>query len=66
MSDGSNYLDPNRPDAVRFSIGEARALGEAALASIGYGAKTTPSSSRTQLIDNSLCGYRFAGLPSRA
>jgi LDH2 family malate/lactate/ureidoglycolate dehydrogenase len=27
MSDGSNHLDPNRPDAVRFSVGEARALG---------------------------------------
>ena len=37
MSDGSNYLDTNRPDAVRLSVGEARALGEAALARIGYG-----------------------------
>jgi hypothetical protein len=33
MSDGSNYLDPNRPDAVRVS--DARALGEAALGRIG-------------------------------
>jgi hypothetical protein len=37
MSDGSNYLDPNRPDAVRLSVSEARALGEGALARIGYG-----------------------------
>jgi hypothetical protein len=22
MSDGSNYLDPNRPDAARLSVGE--------------------------------------------
>ena len=37
MSDGSNYLDPNRPDAVRLSVSDARALGEAALGRIGYG-----------------------------
>jgi len=23
MSDGSNYLDPNRPDAVRLSVSDA-------------------------------------------
>jgi hypothetical protein len=38
MSDGSNYLDPDRPGAVRLSVGDARALSEAALARIGYGA----------------------------
>ena len=38
MIDGSNYLDPDRPGAVRLSVGNARALGEAALARIGYGA----------------------------
>src|SRR3954454_9559910 len=62
MSDGSNYLDPNRPDAVRLSVGEARALGEGALSRIGY----DEDDSRIvtdQLIDNLLCGYRFAGLP---
>jgi len=32
MSDGSNYLDPDRPEAVRLSVGNARALGEAATA----------------------------------
>ena len=52
MSDGSNYLDPNRPDAVRLSVSDTRALGEAALGRI----------ITDQLIDNSLCGYRFAGL----
>jgi hypothetical protein len=26
MNDGSNYLDPNRPDAVRLSVSDARAL----------------------------------------
>jgi LDH2 family malate/lactate/ureidoglycolate dehydrogenase len=62
MSDGSNYLDPDRPGTVRLRVGEARALGEAALARIGYG-KDDARIITDQLIDNSLCGYRFAGLP---
>jgi LDH2 family malate/lactate/ureidoglycolate dehydrogenase len=62
MSDGSNYLDPDRPGAVRLSVDEARALGEAALARIGYGAEDADIIT-DQLIDNALCGYRFAGLP---
>lgn len=58
----SNYLDPNRDGALRLSVTESRALGEGALARIGY----SEDDSRIvvdQLIDNSLCGYRFAGLP---
>lgn len=55
-------LDPDRPDGVRLSIAEARALGEGALCRIGY-----PAADATvivdQLIDNALCGYRFASLP---
>ena len=62
MCEGSNYLDPNRPDAVRLGVGEARALGETALARIGYD-KDDSRIVTDQLIDNSLCGYRFAGLP---
>jgi LDH2 family malate/lactate/ureidoglycolate dehydrogenase len=62
MSEGSNYLDPNRSDAVRLSVGEARALGEGALTRIGYG-EDDARIITDQLIDNSLCGYRFAGLP---
>jgi len=62
MSDGSNYLDPNRPEAVRLSVSDARALGEAALGRIGYGGGDARIIT-DQLIDNSLCGYRFAGLP---
>ena len=62
MSGGSNYLDPNRPDTVRLGVGEARALGEGALARIGYGDDDARIIT-DQLIDNSLCGYRFAGLP---
>jgi LDH2 family malate/lactate/ureidoglycolate dehydrogenase len=62
MSEASNYLDPNRPEAVRLSVIEARALGEGALAAIGYG-EDDARIVVDQLIDNSLCGYRFAGLP---
>ena len=57
---GSNYLDPDRPEAVRLSVGDARALAEAALARIGY---VADDACIRQLIDNALCGYRFAGLP---
>ena len=60
--DGSNYLDPNRPDAVRLSVSDARALGEGALVSIGY-SEDDARIITDQLIDNLLCGYRFAGLP---
>lgn len=62
MARGSNYLDPDRAGAARLSVAEARALGEAALIRIGYGdddARIVVD----QLVDNSLCGYRFAGLP---
>ena len=58
----TNYLDPDRPGAVRRSVAEARALGEAALLRIGYGGDDARIIT-DQLIDNSLCGYRFAGLP---
>ena len=62
MSSGSNYLDPDRPGTVRLRMDDARALGEGALARIGYG--TDDAGIITdQLIDNALCGCRFAGLP---
>jgi LDH2 family malate/lactate/ureidoglycolate dehydrogenase len=62
MSDGSNYLDPNRADAVRLSVTDARALGEGALVRTGY-IEDDARIITDQLIGNSLCGYRFAGLP---
>ena len=55
-------LDPDRPDGVRLSVSEARVLGEAALQSIGYPAAEAIIIT-DQLIDNALCGYRFASLP---
>jgi LDH2 family malate/lactate/ureidoglycolate dehydrogenase len=55
-------LDADRLDTVRLGVSEARGLGEAALRRIGY-----PADEATiitdQLIDNALCGYRFASLP---
>ncbi len=55
-------LDPDRPDGVRLSVADARSLGEAALQRIGYPADEAAIITG-QLIDNALCGYRFAGLP---
>ena len=55
-------LDPDRPDGVRLSVAEARALGEKALRRIGYIADEATIIT-DQLIDNALCGYRFASLP---
>ena len=59
MSAGSNYLDPNRPEAVRLSVSDARALGEAALARIRYG-EDNARIITDQLIDNSLPVRRAA------
>ena len=55
-------LDPDRPDGVRLSVVEARALGESTLQRIGYPADEAAIIA-DQLIDNALCGYRFASLP---
>ena len=55
-------LDPDRPDGVRLSVADARALGEATLQRIGYPADEAAIIT-DQLIDNALCGYRFASLP---
>jgi LDH2 family malate/lactate/ureidoglycolate dehydrogenase len=62
MNHGSNYLDPDRSGTARLSVAEARALGEGALGRIGYG-EDDARIVVDQLSDNSLCGYRFAGLP---
>ena len=55
-------LDADRPDGLRLSVTEARALGERALQRIGYVADEARIIT-DQLIDNALCGYRFASLP---
>ena len=39
MKNEPDFLDPDRPGAVRLGVDEARALGEAALGRIGYPAE---------------------------
>ncbi|MCC7083025.1 MAG: Ldh family oxidoreductase [Burkholderiales bacterium] len=55
-------LDPDSPDSIRMSESEATRLGLDALARVGF----LPDEARIivdQLVDNALCGYKFAGLP---
>jgi LDH2 family malate/lactate/ureidoglycolate dehydrogenase len=58
----SNLLDPDRPDAVRLSEAEARALSNESLMRLGYTLEEATVVT-DQLVDNALCGYTFAGLP---
>ncbi len=58
----SGRLDTDTPDTVRMSVAEATALGESALQRIGYPAEEAHIIV-DQLVDNALCGYKFAGLP---
>ncbi len=58
----TDLLDADVPGTVRLSVAEAVALGERALQRVGYGG----GDARIivdQLVDNALCGYKFAGLP---
>jgi LDH2 family malate/lactate/ureidoglycolate dehydrogenase len=55
-------LDPDRPDTIRLTVPEAQQLGEATLRRIGYPADEAAIIT-DQLIENALCGYRFASLP---
>lgn len=55
-------IDADTPEKIRLQPEQAVQLGEAALRGIGY----TEEESRIithHLVDNSLCGYEFAGLP---
>jgi LDH2 family malate/lactate/ureidoglycolate dehydrogenase len=61
-SNAQQLLDPDTPETVRLSVAEASALGERALARLGYPADEARIIV-DQLIDNALCGYKFAGLP---
>ena len=58
----STLLDEDRPDTVRLMADEAVALGVGALEGSGYSGEDARIIV-DQLVDNSLCGYRFAGLP---
>jgi len=55
-------IDADTPETVRLAEDAARALGEGALKRIGYPADEARIIV-DQLIDNALCGYKFAGLP---
>lgn len=57
-----DLLDADRPDTVRLTVAEAVALGEGALTRVGYSGEDARIIV-DQLVDNSLCGYKFAGLP---
>jgi len=62
LSFPSIMLDADRPDTVRLSVAEATALGERTLMRVGYSGEDARIIV-DQLVDNALCGYRFAGLP---
>src|SRR5690606_11506861 len=55
-------LDPDTPDSVRLSVEEATRLGREALQQLGY-PEDEAGIVVDQLVDNALCGYKFAGLP---
>ena len=57
-----NLLDQDSGETVRLSVAEATAVGERALQRVGYSGEHARIIV-DQLVDNSLCGYRFAGLP---
>jgi LDH2 family malate/lactate/ureidoglycolate dehydrogenase len=69
MSQGSGsnatqggLLDADTPDTVRMSPAAAAELATGALKRIGFSGEDAQIIS-DQLIDNALCGYRFASLP---
>jgi LDH2 family malate/lactate/ureidoglycolate dehydrogenase len=55
-------LDADSPDTVRLSVAEAVALGERVLTRVGYSGEDARIIV-DQMVDNALCGYKFAGLP---
>ncbi len=61
-SDGDGPLDVDTAETVRMNVSEATALGSRALQSIGYSDEEIDII-LDHLIDNALCGYKFAGLP---
>ena len=58
----SQTLDEDTPESVRLTPEEALALGERALARVGYSGEDARIIVE-QLVDNALSGYKFAGLP---
>src|ERR1700730_1032140 len=54
-------LDEDRPDAVRLTEAQARAVSMRALSGFGYD-EAGATIITDQLVDNALCGYPFASL----
>ena len=61
-ADGAALIDVETPETTRMTVAEATALGMQALGRIGY-PENEARIITEHLIDNALCGYRFAGLP---
>jgi LDH2 family malate/lactate/ureidoglycolate dehydrogenase len=57
-----DLIDTDTPDTVRLSVADAAAIGQRALQRVGYSGEDAHIIV-DQLIDNALCGYKFAGLP---
>jgi len=55
-------LDEDRPDTVRLTETQARTLSMRALTRCGYD-EAGATIITDQLVDNALCGYKFASLP---
>ena len=62
QSSTEGRLDADSPETIRMSVDEATALGVAALERVGYSGEDARIIV-DQLVDNALCGYKFAGLP---
>lgn len=63
MQDASDgFIDADTPETIRMSVAEATQIGEQALQRVGYSGEDARIIC-DQLIDNALCGYKFAGLP---
>lgn len=58
----ASQLDADGPDTIRMTPAEAAKLGEEALQRVGYSGEDARIIV-DQLVDNALCGYKFAGLP---
>jgi LDH2 family malate/lactate/ureidoglycolate dehydrogenase len=58
----NSMLDEDRAGTVRLSEFQARAVAMKALTRCGYGTEDATIITE-QLVDNALCGYRFASLP---
>lgn len=59
---GRDFLDDDQPDTVRMPVDDAFALGMRALTRLGFSIEDARIVV-DQLVDNALCGYRFASLP---